>query len=312
MIVNVARTQAISNLGWVDGGALWLYSLHSKTIRRLTLSTANYLSVFQGTNDFFAVVHHWAGERLEISAHHHSDPNKVIGRASLEQRLPVSKSQLKITFSGEPSVWAELRGAYVAYAFGDYRLIRPLAEEDEDVQEFSWYDTSYDKGYQGVIGAIEIPGGKNVIISIQRDSCPVVYDPETRQVIRKLALANRGGNPEFIRRETASEFWASDYDSVVKLSSATLEVKQTHHVQGSAPGTQAFIGEFCFDAEEKTCAIARPFSRDVIMLDADSMRPIGSTNLGGQPLAIGLLVDGILIARDWKTGDLLSAESNLS
>lgn len=88
MILNFARTQAISNLGWVDGGALWLYSLGSNSIRKVTLSDAKYLNISQGQDDFFAVIHHWRGERLEITAHHHSEPEGVVSRVYLKQSFP--------------------------------------------------------------------------------------------------------------------------------------------------------------------------------------------------------------------------------
>lgn len=195
----------------------------------------------------------------------------------------------------------------MAFAFDDFRLLLMHSGECEDVQEFGWYDESYDKGYQGIVGVTEIPSSRNLIVSIQRDSRPVVYDPVAQQVVRKLTLADRGGNPEFLILRSASEFWASDYDCIVKLDSSSFNVKQTLLIQGSASGTRAFMGGFCFDAEEKICAIARPFSRDVIMLAPETMRVVGSAKLEGQPLEIGLMAEETLIARDWKTGHILSA-----
>ncbi len=43
MIVNVAGTQAISGLGWVDKGRLWVYKIGEGKSRHIPLSDAKYL-----------------------------------------------------------------------------------------------------------------------------------------------------------------------------------------------------------------------------------------------------------------------------
>ena len=308
MILSNDRTQAISNLGWVDRGALWLHSIGSNAHRRIALSDAKYITLVPGRNDFFAAVQHWDGDRLEITAHHHSQPEKIISRASVQQRIPLADAKLKIVFEGDSSVWSRLPAAYVGYAFGKFRLIQTITSEDDEIQEFDWYDDSYDKGYQGIIGVTEIRDSRNLIISVQRDSNPVLYDPKIKKSVKKLWLANRRGNPEFLSRPSANEFWASDYDSIVKLDSNTLVVKDSLRVQDSAPGTESFIGNFCFNADESVCVIARPFTRDVILIESDSLRRIDAVKLAGEPLDIALLADGTLVARDWKTGEFMSAK----
>lgn len=152
---------------------------------------------------------------------------------------------------------------------------------------------------------LEIPDSPFPIVSIARDSNPVLHDPKTNQAVRKLSLAGRNGNPEFRLRRSANEFWANDYDCMVKLDATTLTVKQAERLQDAASGTMQFIGNFSFDPTEALCLAARPFSGDVVVLDADSMRQKQRLALGRQPLDVGLLADGTVIARDWKTGDVL-------
>ena len=305
MILNDKRTQAVSSLGWVDRGSLWVYSVNAASPQKMTLSDAAYLSVSAGAEDFFAAVHHWDGKRLEITAHSHSDPRHIISRLALRQTIPGFPSRLELVREGDLTAWDRLPGAFTGYAFGEYRLVLTRYAGEDDVQTFAWFDDTYDKGYQGIVGAVEVPDSSYLIVSIQRDSHPVLYDPETKQAIRKLHLADRGGNPSFQLRESALEFWVTDYDSIVKLDAKTLEVKSAHCVQGAVRGMRQFIGNFCFDSGQKACVIARPFNGDAVTLDANSMAELSRIELGQQPLDVGMLANGIVIARDWKTGDSL-------
>src|ERR1039458_9927206 len=231
MILNDNMTQAVSSLGWIDKGSFWVFSVYGVTPRKIVLSDANYLSVSAGTKDYFAVEHHWDGKRLEITAHAHLDPRQIISRLSLRQTIPEFQSKIEIIREGDLSIWEQLPGAFTGYAFGEYRLVLTHDAGEHDVQTFEWFDDSYDKGYQGIIGAIEVPDCSLLIISVQRDSHPVLYDPEAEKAIRKLRLADRGGNPRFQYRGSACEFWATDYDSIVKLDGKTLTVCNAKCVQ---------------------------------------------------------------------------------
>src|SRR5262249_44314033 len=157
------------------------------------------LSLKEGTDDFFAVMHHWDGHRLEISAHSHTEPSRAISRLSLQAAIGAG-TEPTISFEGDLSVWTQLPKAFTGYAFGDYRLLLTAHAPDAEVQRFGWFDDSYDKGYQGIIGVTEVPRTPLLIVSIQRDSAPVLYDPQRKQLVRKLRLADRYGNPEFRHR----------------------------------------------------------------------------------------------------------------
>lgn len=304
MILYDRRTLAISSLGWVDQGSLWICSVEAPP-RKIVLSDAKFLSVSVGTNDFFAVVHHWSGERLEVTAHAYSAPQTIISRLALRQVIPGLQSRIELLREGDLRVWDQLPAAFTGYAFGDYQLILTRLAGEDDVQTLEWFDDSYDKGYQGIIGAFEVPSTTLLIVSIQRDSHPVLYDPETKKAIRKLSLADRGGNPSFQFRSSARELWATDYDSVVKLDGTTLAMKNVQRLQNAVRGVGMFIGNFCFDSGRDLCFIARPFSGDAVALDADTMAQVCRVEFGRQPLDIGMLADGKVIARDWKTGDFL-------
>jgi hypothetical protein len=275
--------------------------------RRIALGDANYLTLKAGTNDLFAVVHQGQRDKFEISAHTFENPERCISRLWIHPEVGGFFGKLKISFEGDRSVWEHLPAAFTGYAFGNYQLVLPNAPTDDDVQTFDWFDGSYDRGYQGILDVTPVPGGELCIVSIQRDSNPVLYDPMNHRFVRKLALAGRGGSRQFHLRASADEFWATDYDTIVKLDSATLSVKAIERLQGASPtGMGQFIGDFCFDPTESACLVARPFSGDAVALDATSMRQSHCIPFGQQPLEIGLLSNGMLIARDWKTGALLS------
>jgi len=56
-------------------------------------------------------------------------------------------------------------------------------------------------------------------------------------------------------------------------------------------------------APDPICAVARPFSGDVVDLDTGSFKVKWIAQLGGQPpLEVAALRDREVVARDWKTG----------
>jgi len=66
--------------------------------------------------------------------------------------------------------------------------------------------------------------------------------------------------------------WASDYDTIVKVDRSSWQVRDVCRLQSAAAGTMQFIGDFTFDPDETVCAVARPFSGDVVALDPSTMK----------------------------------------
>jgi hypothetical protein len=301
VILDSMGTQAICSYGWVHKGGLWVYRIGDASPRIIKLSESNYLTLKAGKGDWFSVVHHWDGDRLDISAHNHSEPQRPISSISLHL-AGSDGARLETTLTGDKAVWQHLPRAYVALA----RLFLVNLDGEVSMQAFDWYtDADYDKLYQGIVGVQEVPSGL-LIVSVQRDSSPILYDPGTGKKVRKLSLAARGGNPKFCFRSTADEWWASDYDHIVKLDATTLNIIASRQVQEAGQLGRQFIGDFCFDQSERLCLVARPFSGDVIGLDCNSLRQTHRATLGNQPLDAGLLGEDIVVAIDWKSGDFLS------
>lgn len=221
MIADDKRTVLISTMGWNDRNDLWVLEVRSGTPRRLSIgSEAKYLTLHGGTDGYFAIAHHFDGPRFEVTAHAFTDPPAVIARASV--------SASGGALSGDVSTWARVPRLYAPYitlpGLQDFVLVRINATRGTvDVQPLSWYDDRYDKGYQGVISVTELPGDL-AVFSVQRSSTLVLHDLDNNVNCGLVDLGGRGGNSRLWFRSRASEVWASDYDTIVKLNPATWQV----------------------------------------------------------------------------------------
>lgn len=305
MIRSKDQMLLVSSLGWVDGGGIWILEGGSGRFSTQQLSDARYLSLHPGIDDHFSIVHHFDQDILEISVHSFSNPAKALAKVSLSSRGS--------SFEGDNKVWVKVPKSYVAYfkrpALEDFYLflIEPIRPSAEAVV-LDWYDDSYDKGYQGVIGVIEVPDEDKVIISIQRDSQPILYDLGKRKVLKKLSLAERSGNPTLRFTKDPKALWADDYDTLLRISSSDWSIQHSRRLQDAKSGCQQFIGAYSFNHDESLCTVARPFSGDVIALDTSTFEISHACILGHQPLQVSTLSDGRVYARDWKTGNLLQGQ----
>jgi hypothetical protein len=296
-------TVVVSSLGWVDGGTLWTFRPADGVEATLPLEDAKYLTLVEGRDDHFAIVHHYDADRIEVTVHRFADPQLAIARAA------VGPDGTRL--SGAATAWGHVQRSYVAFYRGpfwaNYALVRIApAEGRVELQQFEWFtDDEYDKGYQGIVGVTEVPDADVVLVSIQRDSRPVLYDPVAREMRERITLAERHGNPRLFFRRNAAELWVDDYDTLLKLEPGTWRTLAARRLQDAAEGTMHFIGQFAFDADETLCVVARPFSEDVIGVDPDTLDVDLRWHTDGQPIEAVALPDRSAVARDWKTGRLL-------
>lgn len=302
MIVSGDGTVLISSLGWVEGDALWLFQPTAGQEARVTFdSGARYVSLHCCDPSHFAVAHHFDGSRFEITVRTFSNPEGVIARGWL---APGGSS-----LEGDPDAWRFVPRLYVEYLnfepHSDFVLLTVLPAAGRiDAQRLRWYDDTYDKGYQGVIGVLELPDEGQALIAVQRDSRLVLHDLATGQSRRKIALLGRGGNPRMLMRRNG-ELWADDYDSIAVLDTDGWKVLRSARLQAARADTQQFIGEYAFDRHEALCAVARPFTGDVIAIEPETLKVVSAAKVGGQPLEVALLGEGQVVARDWKSGRVL-------
>ncbi len=310
MLISPDGHIVVSNLGWVDKSALWIYDAAQDHAVSTPIGDAKYLSLFPCQDPAqFAVLHHYDGSTIRLTVHAYEEPARPL--------CDIVRTGAVSSFSGDLSVLKDAPRYYSAYFdpgdghnypdnAGNYYLlfIDPDNQEMRE-QSFDWFDSSYDHDYQGIVGVIELPSG-NVIVSVQRDSHPVLYDPVNKKMLKKLDLAERYGNPALRLAATRGEIWADDYDALLKLDLDSLKVKQSRRLQGAAwGGASQFIGSWCFNEDESLCFVARPYSGDMLAISTENMKTEYLAKLGKQPLEAVALKDGRVIARDWKTGQFL-------
>ena len=300
------RSAIVSSLGWVDRGGLWVYSDRGPSVRSIRLGAANYLSLRAGTDDHFAVVHHGEGHVGEITVHRFPEVEQVLARAVIGAGDGMLSGDVD-AFARVPRYYT---GLLTTPSWADFGLITiDVPEGRVLLSPFPWFDDdSYDKMYQGIVGVAEIPDSPLLLISVQRTSTVVIHDPATSRKMGEVKVGDGGGNPALYFRRTAPELWADDYDTLVRLDAATWRVLDRRRLQDADSGTRQFIGQFTIDAAEELCAVARPFSRDVVGVDVKTFEVRLVASMAGQPLEVAMLAGNRVIARDWKSGALLTGE----
>jgi hypothetical protein len=304
MITDPDSTTLLSSMGWVDGDALWSFDVGSAAIELIPLgSGARYLSLHASGSDRFTVAHHFDGARFELTVRRFAEPRDVIARAEVVDGAG--------RLHGDAAAWRDVPRLYVEYIqaapWKDFVLVRVLALSGRvELQPLEWYDGTYDKGYQGLVQVLAL-SDDTALVSVQRSSRLILHDLNTGQRKRSIELAGRGGNPRLTLRNSGGEIWASDYDTIVVVDTTTWRAVRSMRLQDAATTTtQQLIGDYAFAADEPQCVVARPFSGDVVAIDTTSLRTRRSARLDHQPLEVAALPGGRIVARDWKTGAVLT------
>lgn len=303
MIIDAEESTIIANAGWQEDYALlWQYDVATRreSRTRLTEMSVHLRNGYDGR-------HVRVDERL--GDWHHRFTVRPIARVS-EVVASATHSQDGWLFEGEMAAWDLVPRYAIAWAGDrDGSVLLRIDVEDRDPDPLDWYGAAtYDLGYQGLLDPYEVPGSPLVVICVQRDSRPVLYNPAERRVEGHLDLGGNAGNPKLYFRRHAHEVWADDYDTLVRLRPGTWEVLDRERLQGSDPQHREFIGTYWFPPDERVCVVPRPFTGDVAFLDPQRFIVTDNVRTGGQPLDAVLLGDGTVLARDWKTRTLLKAK----
>jgi hypothetical protein len=292
MIADPARTVVLSSLGWVEGDAIWCFEVASGSARSIAMNTgARYASLHSSNNERFVVIHHFDGAKFMASVSLFSAPELTVSSISYEDGRSFCGGNTD-AWNGMPALFVE----YLKAPWNDYVLVK-IDSGHAQIHRLEWYDSSYDKDYQAVADVVELPDSRHALISVQRSSELVLHDLETGQARAKIGLGGSLGNPKLAVRNT--EVWASDYDTMVVVDAASWRLLKKKRLQGGGQ----FVGDYSFTSDG-ACCVARPFSGDVVGVD-ERLRIVKTAKLGRQPLEAVELPGGNVIARDWKTGELL-------
>ena len=305
MLISNDRSFVISSLGWVERGSLWVYRAETESAQTIRLSSAGYLSLHEGVDDHVAIVHNFDDGNVDMTVHRFPEIGTILGRIAVRsgRAEPV----------GSWEAWHHVPRHYTAFLqtpdWSDFGLITLDPESGAvALRNFPWFDDQhYDKVYQGIGGVKEIPGSDHVLVSVQRSSTLVIHDPVAGRKVGEVELGRRGGNSHLRFRNAGKELWADDYDTLLRLDPSTWRILDSRHLQDAASGIGQFIGAFTMDPGEEICAVARPFSSDVVAIDATTFKPEWTCTLGYQPLEAAILNGNRVVARDWKTGATLHA-----
>lgn len=302
MILNSAETKLISSQGWADKGSFCVVDTKDDSISKFNLENAEYTCVQKIENNCFLCSHHFRGEKLVLTTHSFEKPESIIGRIEIKNR--------EADFNGDGHIWQNAPRFIVEWLkddfSDDYYLleIKPF-ENKVDFHLIEWFHADeYDRGYQGLYEVIEVPNTNFLLFPIQRSSRPVLYDFAEKKVVKKIKLAGRAGTPSFKFRKQKTELWTVDYDTLVKLEVGTWNILRSKKFQWPLFGyTMTWVGDFFFTPDEKFCVLARPYSKDVLLLDCENFKKVGEVKTKLQPLKAIALSNFKCIYRDWQTGE---------
>lgn len=301
MICDAAQTTVVSSIGWIDHGSVLIWDVNSDQIRTEVVDgESHHLVLFEGSEDFFSVLHARDGKGYAVSVRHLSAPTLPLAQATVRH----GSARLE----GDQSVWASVPSVYG----GDDREPDPDAPYSLlfvepggaacEVQRLSWLNEhTYDLLYQSMLMPVAVPNKSSVLVPVQRSSRVVIYEPESREKTGEIELSGYPGNPTLVFRSD-DELWAGNYDTLMRLDAADWRKLDEARLQPGGDMPRKFIGGWALNRPRTTCIVSRPFSGDALMLDAESFAVTHRAELGAEPIAAIALDDGRVFARDWKTG----------
>jgi hypothetical protein len=303
VITDGERRVALSNLGWVDYGAIWRFDMSTGAVDHIQLGDAKHLALRACGGEEFSVVHYFDGSRVEITTHTFADPSEARRRVVVSSWAP--------TVSADLAPWPSSPSFFVAWLNDDataasgYFLIS-VQDRQAAIERLDWFDgDSYDLGYQSVIAVSEVPRSGDLVFGIQRSSHLVVSSPSLANSIRRVDLSGGHGNAVPHVRVGAAEIWTVDYDTLVRLDWRSWEVTGTLRLQEASSGTRMFVGDLWMPPDEQYVPVPRPGTGDIIAIDPVRLAQVSVATTGRQPLVAAVLGDRRVVARDWKIGDLL-------
>jgi hypothetical protein len=104
MIYDQATDTVIGNLGWIDHGSLWLYSVSSGAVRQIDVEGAAHLGVRAGQNGLFRLTHHHSSV-VAVSIRRYNDPGRELASLRFVGR--------EILVAGDEELWCYVDPAII-------------------------------------------------------------------------------------------------------------------------------------------------------------------------------------------------------
>ncbi|HEY3676416.1 MAG TPA: hypothetical protein VGK84_10545 [Candidatus Tumulicola sp.] len=287
----------IGNLGWIDKGRLWIYDVATKRVRKSETKSDRYVKVRR------------FGDLIQLNQSHGSTATISLRRI---ERLDEDVAELNIgtsdaQFAGDSTLWRTVdptllvkqpSKSIVIHIDADNLAVRRL--------DLSWYNgQTYDLGYQGLVDAMTLPDQKHALVSVQRSSKLVLIDIESNKKTGEIELADGHGNPLFKINE-GNAIVTVDYDTICRVDLERGVTILRRLLQEGHGNSRQFVGD-ATGVNSTGVLVPRPFSGDVLVLDRETFEPIRRGVTGQQPLEAVVTPENVVIARDWKTGNVLTA-----
>lgn len=309
MITDRAGTIALQALSERSGNTLWRFDNQTSRVDHLHLDGNPHLQLHAGDGEFFAAVETQYELGFRVTARPFSDPRLVVSA------IVVTGPEPAVT--GEHEVWSTLPSTYfgsVPDESGKHALhLLSLAGSHPSLQrvDLGWFENGpYDHGWQAPISVVKV--GNELLFGVQRSSELVLFDPQQQQIIRRIPLADRGGNPQPVLSMTTPKVWVVDYDTLVSLDRESWSVDRTELLQPPTSRSRMFVGRLWTPHDQSFLLVPRPGSGDVLVIDPDDFTVTEVVTLGGEPLEAVVLSDGVVIAREWKTGNLMRGQARFA
>ena len=303
MIIDSKNRFAISNLGWVDKGSLWIFDNKINDCYRINLSDSKYLNLVTGFDDYFVIIHNYDKNIFDLAIHHFENPEIALCTLKFDN--------LKTDCIGDLSFIKYVPKYFILGLSINDNFKFHLATIQNGLIEFDnlkldwYYNGQFDFIYQGLIGVYE--NNNELFFCVQRDGSIYRVDKENNKLIQKIQLAQRYGNPILTFNKDKTKVFVNDYDTLLRINTSNWVIERLKQLQLSDKGAQQFIGSYMLNKDNDLITIARPFSSDVIMTTMDfKIKYVCIT--GKQPLEAVAFNDKKVVARDWKTGEFLTGK----
>lgn len=157
-----------------------------------------------------------------------------------------------------------------------------------------------DPGYSGPSGFALIPGSLDIVVTMVRDRALRIVNAATNSV-RKVQLPGIGSSNPIV---VDGGILLSNYDSLCRVDAASFEATASNRLQPDVffpehgLSGRAFIGVPHKSKIMDGWWVPRPYSSDILLVDAHSLTPTGAIQCGGKPYSLVEFGDGVLFIID--------------
>ncbi len=157
-----------------------------------------------------------------------------------------------------------------------------------------------DPGYSGPSGFALIPGSLDIVVTMARDRALRIVNAATNRVRRVELPGDGSSNPVVVD----GGIILINYDSLCRVDAASFEVTASNKLQPDVffaehgLSGRAFIGVPHKSEIMDGWWVPRPYSSDILLVDAHSLTPKGAIQCGGKPYSLVEFGDGVLFIID--------------